>query len=338
MGGGTETYILRKFEKLEKDYIIVYIQGLGSFVRVSLFGIDRSLVYVTKLESIFISLKDIFFESIVINNLVGYSDPIDLLSKISSLKKEKTKIKFLLHDFFCICPSINMIGYKDYWCNCQNIYQCVDCLKKIKNRLSIQINSIEIWQKSWEKFFYTYIDEIIVFSKSSFDIFCRFYPCVKNKICIIPHEVPSLREVHIKSHIDINIATIGSIGFNKGLKYLYDIDNLIKDFKNLNMYIIGSTEGTFKNIKQTGKYNVEDLPKIIEELEIDGIFILSICPETFSYTTSEAISMNVPVICFDLGAQAEKVNAYSRGLVLKKISMKDNLNEIVHFIKFINKK
>lgn len=337
LGGGTEFYSLRKFEELKKDYIIIRLQGLGTFVRVTYFGIsnEENSTVVIKLNKFFTLIKNLSVETIVINNLVGYQNINLLLQEISYLKKTSLKIKFLLHDFFCICPSINMIDDSDYWCDCRDFSKCSICLKKIKNRLPINVISIKEWHKLWEVFFYNYVDEIVVFSKSSFEILCRYYPNIKEITKIIPHKVSVLRKVNIKSHEFINIATIGYIGFNKGINYLFEIDKLINNFNNINMYVIGYTNESFVNIKQTGKYNIKELPDLVEQLEIDAFFILSICPETFSYTTSEAISMGVPVICFNLGAQAEKVSSYDKGLVLNKAPMKDNLNEIVSFIKTI---
>ena len=87
------------------------------------------------------------------------------------------------------------------------------------------------------------------------------------------------------------------------------------------------------NIKITGAYNPSKLPDLMQRHKIDIVFIPSIWPETFSYTTSEAISMGLPVACYNMGAPSERVEQYSRGLVLNEISPKENLNQILEFIK-----
>ena len=71
----------------------------------------------------------------------------------------------------------------------------------------------------------------------------------------------------------------------------------------------------------------------MEENLIDIILIPSICPETFSYTISEAMEMGLPVACFNIGAQAERVSKYSKGLVLNKIDARKTIDEIVCFVK-----
>ena len=59
-----------------------------------------------------------------------------------------------------------------------------------------------------------------------------------------------------------------------------------------------------------GRYKVSELDKIIMEQGISAVLFPSICPETFSYTVSELIHVGIPVACFNLGAQAEKIKGY----------------------------
>lgn len=37
--------------------------------------------------------------------------------------------------------------------------------------------------------------------------------------------------------------------------------------------------------------------------------------ETFSYTTAEAINLGYPVMCFDMGGQADQVKNYKKGII-----------------------
>jgi glycosyltransferase involved in cell wall biosynthesis len=70
----------------------------------------------------------------------------------------------------------------------------------------------------------------------------------------------------------------------------------------------------------------------MEENCIDLIFIPSIWPETFSYTTEEAIMMDVPVAVFNIGAPAERVKKYNKGLVLENTDPEYILREITQFV------
>ena len=73
------------------------------------------------------------------------------------------------------------------------------------------------------------------------------------------------------------------------------------------------------------------LPSLLIEHDIDILFIPSICPETFSYTAEEAMQMNMPVAVFDIGAPAERVRKYPKGLVISEIDAGVAINEITNY-------
>ena len=55
----------------------------------------------------------------------------------------------------------------------------------------------------------------------------------------------------------------------------------------------------------------------MEKFKIDVVLILSVWRETYCYTADEAMMMGLPVICFDVGAHAERVRNYPKGTVVK---------------------
>ena len=57
--------------------------------------------------------------------------------------------------------------------------------------------------------------------------------------------------------------------------------------------------------------------------------IPSVWPETFSYTTSEIISMGFPVAVLPVGAPVERVKRYARGLVLKDEQPENIVEEMI---------
>jgi glycosyltransferase involved in cell wall biosynthesis len=129
-----------------------------------------------------------------------------------------------------------------------------------------------------------------------------------------------------KTHLRIGI--IGDIGLHKGSKIL---KNLIEhpEYKKLpiNTIVIGTAKdfpASYKSDKDkliiTGRYERNKLPHLLEKYEVSVVLIPSICPETFSFTTSEALLLGYPVICFNIGAHAERVKKYNAGIVIEEIS------------------
>ena len=119
----------------------------------------------------------------------------------------------------------------------------------------------------------------------------------------------------------------------KGANVVRAMAEKISTTDNVKIIVIGTMKQPPKNVRVHGTYRPRALPHIMRKYNIDIVFIPSIWPETFSYTTSEAMSMGLPIACYDMGAPAERVSQYHRGLVLSEIAPHKNLNQIVQFIK-----
>lgn len=57
----------------------------------------------------------------------------------------------------------------------------------------------------------------------------------------------------------------------------------------------------------------------------------SIWPETFSYVAQELVELDLPVACFDLGAPAERLRNYSKGMILKETTASAILDDLISF-------
>lgn len=126
----------------------------------------------------------------------------------------------------------------------------------------------------------------------------------------------------------VNIGVLGSLGYHKGMKIIEDLINNPRIKKmDVRLIVFGNTARFSDGYKTKnekfvvyGRYNPTELCELLLRHEIIFILIPSIWPETFSYTTSEAIILGYPVICFNLGAQAERVNKFGCGLAVEDIS------------------
>ncbi len=330
--GGTEVYTFNKFNELKKENLCIRIQNDGSekFILSYVYKDYENEIIILDVSDIYELLQRLSVDLLVVNNLASFKNILEFLDNIKAFKIiTKAKVSFRGHDLQCICPTITMLDADNKYCNCKNTNQCETCFEKIKNTPIKNISNIMEWQSSWNNFLKETVDEIIVFSESTRGIFNSIYPEIQEKISIIPHEVKPLRKVNIPAHNTLNIGVLGSIGIHKGSLVLQEIDSLLKEYPNIKIKIIGiSNVKKYKRIKILGEYEFMYLPKIIENNKIDIIFIPSIWPETFSYTTSEAISMGLPVACFDIGAPAERVRNYDKGIIIKNLDAQCALETI----------
>lgn len=253
--------------------------------------------------------------------------------------------------------------------DCVNKYQSLMPEYEFKLFYDEFIN-ISDWRKMWQQSLLEDVSEVVCFSKPSCEIVNKFYPAISSKLRLVPHVVRPLRQVKVNTHDSVNIAVLGKVDtipkgkefiellscsidkFNKELDILC-LNKEINNSKCLNqnnssdkqiniefelnkkvqLFCIGDYVNAPQNMTVTGAYKREELPDILEKNKIDLVLIPSIWAETFSYTTSEAIAMDVPVACFNLGGQADQVSLYPKGLILELSDSSDIvLDKILDFL------
>ena len=89
----------------------------------------------------------------------------------------------------------------------------------------------------------------------------------------------------------------------------------------LQFLIAGSSQDDEKllatgRIFVSGAYREGEAAKLVASLHADLAFLPSIWPETWCFALSEAWRAGLYTIAFDLGAQAERIKAAGRGVVL----------------------
>jgi glycosyltransferase involved in cell wall biosynthesis len=135
-----------------------------------------------------------------------------------------------------------------------------------------------------------------------------------------------------KTTSSMNICSLGGISFHKGRDIVIEMLEIIKRQNlNINIVNIGTIAAEIRNthFKCSGQYIPSELPKLMRQYDIDVVFISSIWPETFCYTCEEAMMMDMPVACFNLGAPPERVASYHKGAVIKEISPQCALDTLV---------
>ena len=274
-------------------------------------------------------------DEIWINELVTYPKLYDFMERIVGWKEEHCAVlRMLLHDFFCICPAVNLMDKNGAYCKAASDEICNQCIPDNRSNACLEYESGSVWRCKWKEFL-RHCDEIFAFSDDSADLLNRAYPEIY-KIRVIPHEphyLPPISKKY-KTTPTLNIGLLGVLCYKKGLDVVKEMVREIER-KNLNIriHLIGVSDEEIDSpvFSYTGRYTREMLPKLTLEEDIDIFFIPSIWPETFSYTTSEIMSMKMPIAVFNIGAPVERVARYDRGIVLDKTDAPSVLAEISKF-------
>lgn len=343
LGGGTDSYFkyTRAVWQDGKEMIRVQYALKAGVYRVNIYdsaGNGVSEFHLTDWQSLEQLLTKVRLSTVVVSNLVGYDTP-NVLAGIERIisATHPAKVYFLCHDYYALCPSYNLMRGNRY---CEAETRMEICQKCIAERLRKTWpanrdifmpgqKDIVAWRKVWGHFLKNRVTEVIAFDSSVRDIFCKYYPSIRCKVSVEPHRVPPLRKVRPRTGEGrTTLAVLGNIFQVKGRDVLMSLDRILPEYPDVHIVLLGTSDASFNHIETYGAYRVKELPDLVEILDIRAIFIPSIWPETFSYTTTESLMMGLPTICFDLGAPANRVSKDSKGLVLP-LSLADRPHELL---------
>lgn len=349
LGGGTMTAIkdLVSLLALEGIKCLLISQLSGEFFRIS--TISKNIyvdIHIYKEKDILTNLlKNLNIVHIHYHHTIDCDHSIWMIPDLLSIDYDVT-----LHDYYTICPRANLMSYEDEYCGDQSSYEkCNQCLKSLgvhsASRLSMKTFGDDI--KIWRQYFFDKLvnaRRVIVPSVDMRDRVLRFMN-LKN-IKVAPHPERSGKyEVNIRSEYHkINIGFLGAIGSHKGLKIIKNLCRYIKSNKeDVDISIIGYTSDDsffvdYDFVTIAGKYQSEDLPKLISESQIDVIFVSSIIPETYSYAYTEAVRSGLPIVAYNLGAIPErsKDNPYVK-IIDINLDMACLIREIKEFLTSLKK-
>ena len=249
---------------------------------------------------------------------VGDADPVTLPARLLALRRRPTdRIEVLFHDFFPISPSYTLL-------NGAGVFDGVPAAESTDpaHRLARADGpalTLAEWRAAWGPLLQA-AGEVVVFSEDSAAHVRAAYPQAAGALCVRPHEL--LVEVPRIAHIPAGapvIGVLGNIGLPKGARVLIDLARALGRDPRAGLVLIGNIDPNYALPAPAilhGEYRIEDIPDLVARYGITHWLIPSIWPETFSFTTHEALATGLPVICFDLGAQAEAARAAPNGHVI----------------------
>jgi glycosyltransferase involved in cell wall biosynthesis len=279
------------------------------------------------------------FTNVEFNNCVGFPRQEDMGAALASFKSASgAKLRFYLHDYHMVCPSHFLLNDVGKFCGVPEREQCRRCLPKIQDNLAnlFVARDIDLWRDRWASALDS-ADEIIHFSLSTRELFSKAYPDIReDQWHFRPHHVPQWqgRFVYPTGRNGVRVGVIGHIGRAKGSEVVLELARFVKrQGANLEIVVIGTVEGAFDGlpVTATGHYKHADLAQLINANQLHMALMPSVVPETFSYVTHELMQLEVPIICFDLGAQAEVVSRYAKGCVVPLSSSDQLLLSIQNF-------
>jgi O-antigen biosynthesis protein len=220
---------------------------------------------------------------------------------------------FTAHDFFALCPQINLVEDRGNYCGEPDRTACNICIKK---RPAHGAGDIAAWR--------AYYAQLLANARHvycpSHDTAIRLqrYFYLPN-IVVAPHEVNTditlYQPEEMKSDQPLVVCIIGALSKWKGADLVEAVAELVEKSRlPIRFVLIGFAYRQLNDLSQrvlqiTGPYQDDDLDALIEKHQPHVIWFTSQWPETYSYTLSAALRTQCAIVAPDLGAFSERLQS-----------------------------
>ena len=243
---------------------------------------------------------------------VGDRDPVmlpDLLLRLADGGAHPVEV--LMHDYFPVSPAYTLLGGNGVYRGVPraNGPLAADPAHTAPRPAGGRVPLAD-WQAAWGRLMAA-AERVTVFSEASRRIVTETYPQAAAASEVIPHvlaQVPP--RIPPGAATPPVIGVLGNIGLQKGAAVLQRLSRDLAQGGAARIVVIGHLDPDYRLAPPSavhGAYELRDLPGLVARYGISAWFIPSVWPETFSFTTHEALATGLPILAFDLGAQGEAV-------------------------------
>ncbi|MDA8233338.1 MAG: glycosyltransferase [Clostridia bacterium] len=334
LGGGSQLfyeYCMKSLQQEKRLYVMTFQEGQlyivdHNTIEPVTYVLDISYTTVEKFKKL---LELFFIHHVFINHLINY--PVYTMLKL--IEQCGIEYSYFIHDYFAVCPNCHLMNREGVYCNVETtLSKCRECIStNLRNETIIKVSSspidIDLWRFKFTSFLRN-ANQIIAPSTCARDIINKYYPNInievrEHRICW-PVEY-TFQEQFVNEE-QIKIAFIGAIGQEKGSLIIYGLEDEIRKRQlPIRLKVIGYTDFHCTTCTSedgilhiTGKYQNNNISELLALHHVAIVVIASVVPETYSYTTSEALLSGYPVITFDLGAPAERMRRTGVGWILSE--------------------
>jgi len=316
LGGGSEKWMQNMIKHLDSNGMksramrpiknsVVYIEGMPSGGVFDLSSDEHR-------KSLTETLGIIGIKAIQISQLVGYDGNMHRW-----LDECNIPYSIMEHDYYGICPKVNMFQNGEFCGAPDDPMECQRCLKG-----SMDIHG---WRNMHEHTLSKAID-ITIPSESAAQYYRKYFKDIR--INVIGHDTDSFDNKPLYRDSD-TVMILGTIHEHKGSFIVRQLIRHAHETGSKTRFVIVGSLHDFEsimdlpNVKLHGLYKEDELESIIMEYQPRSCLLPSLWPETWSYTLTRCFENHVWPVVFDIGAPAERIKRTRFGTV---IPWKDRVN------------
>ena len=339
LGGGALAFLQQrqKEEWIGRSFFCMCPEGRFNLepaeLRIFLFGQPEAgtLLPFSK-KSLQILLQELHIGEIFVNSLVGY--PMRLIWQW--LPEAGVPYMVFLHDYHCVCPEWALTCLARY---CRESSSNSYCQHELPWKGGMPL-------AEWRQGFSALLQGATgIQSPSSYAarIVQQVYPQLEVKIR--PHVIawPLRRtfQPRFAQRQPLRLVFLGAFWRTKGALEILELhDFILEHGLSIQLIVLGGivwqdVGDRARALAWAGGYDKNDVSDLLAGLETAVVLVPSRFPETYCYTASEALLSGYPVLSFDIGAQAVRIEKYDCGWVLPAGSQSGGIDELCAWADYI---
>lgn len=251
---------------------------------------------------------------IIVSSLIGHS--------LDALRQPRRTI-FVCHDYYPFCPAFN-ITFGEVCRSCEEPRLNACTQDNPHNRFFPNVPPAE-WLHLRKEFTAAVQDHAVTLvapSPSVRDNYTRLAPELAASFRVIPHgtaAIPAaLLDPVVSQGSPLRVVILGSLAPHKGGLLLECMVGDLLRFSKLMLVGCGDYGKPYAEnpaITVIPEYRRDRLPELIADLKPDIGLLLSVVPETFSYTLQEFQDLRIPVLATGIGSFLDRIQDGVTGLL-----------------------
>lgn len=252
---------------------------------------------------------------LVVNHLVDR--PLEMMTWVRDLGgRLDVPYDVILHDYFMLCPRIDLITGEGVFCEVAPPEACARCVVNYGAEVR------EFDPLFWRRDHLAFLEGAERIVAPSDDVAARMRRYLPRSIAVWEPEsdagYPPEHAPRVLPVEPLRIVTLGSLNVSKGLRVVQALADAVEQAgAPLLLSVLGAaSEPLPQNVTVKGTFLSEDLERLLVEAAPHAVLLPAIWPETWSFVLTAALRQGVPVIVFDIGAPAARLRRLGRGHVL----------------------
>ncbi|HKV83481.1 MAG TPA: glycosyltransferase, partial [Ktedonobacterales bacterium] len=328
--GGTEFHVRDLIKAFVHDYVVYVVSPKDTGIRVTGCADGVRAEVVCRSRDYGAMLAALAPGVLHIHHLMRF--PREFLEALARWPGRKI---FTAHDYFSLCPSPALFGYRNEFCGVPARQECGECARRL---FDDGYEAVERQRAMHQRLLDT-CEVVIAPSHFALKTFQRGMNLTKQRTMVIPHPVLAYQKAPTATQSAAlgearrrelapgvgsaakTTLTVGFIGYGAAHKGQALVEGIVAacardDIRfvaigNLTAFIRKSFNGA-----STGLYQRHEAPELIRRHGVDVMVIPSVAPETYSFTLTESWLAGTPAVVGPIGAPAERVVATGAGLVM----------------------